>query len=185
MFAKQVLLSVAAAALLTAPCFAESHQGGGFGGPHSSGGSFGGTHGTGSGIPHGTGSSAGVHTYGHLSPSWHDFNHNAPPVRVQPHRYGNSVLPVPNTWRGDVHSFDHQHWSGGTWRHDRHNGRYGWWWIVGPDWYYYDAPIYPYPDSYVPPGEEYGWWYWCEAYQEYYPYVTYCPGGWERVLPRD
>ena len=32
--------------------------------------------------------------------------------------------------------------------------------------------------------EEYGWWYWCEAYQEYYPYVTDCPGGWERVLPR-
>jgi hypothetical protein len=37
----------------------------------------------------------------------------------------------------------------------------------------------------VPPGEIYGWWYWCAEYQEYYPYVTYCPGGWERVLPRD
>jgi hypothetical protein len=22
----------------------------------------------------------------------------------------------------------------------------GWWWVIGPAWYLYPAPIYPYPD---------------------------------------
>jgi hypothetical protein len=106
-------------------------------------------------------------------------------VRVFPHRFGTSVLPVPHAWHGNFHDFDRGRWHGGAWRHEFHGGRLGWWWVVGPDWYYYDAPIYPYPDSFAPPGEYYGWWYWCDAYQEYYPYVTYCPGGWQRVLPRN
>jgi hypothetical protein len=28
-------------------------------------------------------------------------------------------------------------WEGGQWRHERHNGRYGWWWDVGGVWYFY------------------------------------------------
>src|SRR5262245_26089844 len=36
-------------------------------------------------------------------------------------------------------------WIGGGWRHDWYGGRYGWWWVTGPDWYYYPAPVYPYP----------------------------------------
>jgi hypothetical protein len=36
-------------------------------------------------------------------------------------------------------------WIGGAWRHGFHNGRLGWWWQVGPFWYFYDAPAYPYP----------------------------------------
>lgn len=126
------------------------------------------------GYPHGT-----------VNPTWNEFRHNAPTVRVNPHRYGSSVLPTPNRWRGDVNRFDRHRWSRGEWRHERRDGRLGWWWVIGPNWYYYNAPIYPYPDSYFPPDYDSGWWYWCEAYQEYYPYVTYCPGGWERVLPRD
>jgi len=40
-------------------------------------------------------------------------------------------------------------WRGGIWRHEWHDGRYGWWWLVDGYWYYYPAPIYPYP-TYVP-----------------------------------
>ena len=47
------------------------------------------------------------------------------------------------------------------------------------------APIYPYPDLYTPLGEPFGWWYWCDTYSEYYPYVTYCPVAWENVMPND
>ena len=36
-------------------------------------------------------------------------------------------------------------WRGGGWRHEFHNGRWGWWWLVGGGWYFYDQPIYPYP----------------------------------------
>jgi hypothetical protein len=28
-------------------------------------------------------------------------------------------------------------WEGGRWRHERHNGRMGWWWDVGGVWYFY------------------------------------------------
>ncbi len=28
-------------------------------------------------------------------------------------------------------------WEGGHWRHEQHEGRYGWWWDVGGVWYYY------------------------------------------------
>lgn len=126
---------------------------------------------------------------GHGSPNgnahWQDFQHHEAPVRVYPHRFQGSVFPAPHSWHGDVHVFDRDHWHGGEWRHTNHNGRWGWWWVVGPEWYDYDTPIYPSPDSYTPPGERPGWWYWCDAYQEYYPYVTICPGGWQRVLPRD
>jgi hypothetical protein len=36
-------------------------------------------------------------------------------------------------------------WRGGGWRHEFHDGRWGWWWFVGGAWYFYDQPIYPYP----------------------------------------
>lgn len=116
---------------------------------------------------------------------WGDFHHNEAPVRISPHRFGSTNFPAPNAWRGNVRSFDAVRWQGGQWLHVSHGGRLGWWWVVGPDWYFYDAPVYPYPDIYTPPGEGFGWWYWCDPSQEYYPYVTYCPVPWQRVLPRD
>ena len=69
--------------------------------------------------------------------------------------------------------------------HGAHGGRDGWWWVIGPDWYYFDQPVYPYPDLYTPLNEPIGWWYWCDPYQEYYPYVTYCPVPWESVMPKE
>lgn len=100
---------------------------------------------------------------------------------------------------GNIHRFemhDRHIWSGGHWSHSRYRGRVGWWWVVGPSWYYYPRPYYPYPDPYTPPvvilestpapstpgtPPPVQNWYYCEAAKEYYPYVDNCPGGWKAV----
>jgi hypothetical protein len=87
-------------------------------------------------------------------------------------------------WHGDLRNFDHRHWEGGHWWHGHYAGRLGWWWIVGPDWYRYPEAVYPYPQPLIPPGQAPGFWYWCEAYQQYYPYVGDCPSGWQAVPPQ-
>lgn len=35
----------------------------------------------------------------------------------------------------------HLAWEGGRWRHEMHNGRYGWWWDVGGAWYFYPQQV--------------------------------------------
>lgn len=109
--------------------------------------------------------------------------------------------PVRHHWSGDIRHFgshDYPTWRTGNWHHGRHDGRLGWWWVVGGLWYVYPGPIYPYPDPYVPPvvvvsppaaqvpdasasppAPQY--WYYCDASKAYYPYVTSCPGGWKPV----
>ena len=104
-------------------------------------------------------------------------------------------------WGGDrdIRHFEGRHlhvWRGGIWHHGRHEGRLGWWWVVGGLWYFYPEPIYPYPDPYVPPvvvvnpapqsdmpsvpppAQN---WYYCAASKSYYPYVSSCPAGWKTV----
>lgn len=96
-------------------------------------------------------------------------------------------------WHGEIHRF-HEHdwdrWRGGRWYHGRHDGRLGWWWIVAGVWYFYPAPVYPYPDPYQPPvvvvppppaPQPAQYWYYCPNPPGYYPYVPQCPGGWQRV----
>jgi hypothetical protein len=85
---------------------------------------------------------------------------------------------------------DREIWRGGQWRHSWHNGHYGWWWFAGGGWYFYDEPIYPYPeyisdydyddygDDAYGPGDV---WYYCDAPQGYYPYVTQCMDPWQAV----
>lgn len=104
-------------------------------------------------------------------------------------------------WRADIRQFpryDWNVWRTGYWYHGRHNGRWAWWWIADGIWFYYPAPIYPYPNPYVPgtvtvinnpappeappaqaPAAQY--WYHCTAPEGYYPYVSECPGGWTKV----
>jgi hypothetical protein len=81
-------------------------------------------------------------------------------------------------------------WRRGGWIHGRHNGRFGWWWVVNGTWYSYPQPIYPYPDPYVPPvaglpapapGGAY--WYFCANPRGYYPYVARCLVPWRAVPP--
>ena len=100
-------------------------------------------------------------------------------------------------WHGHIERFherDFHTWSGGHWEHRYHGGRYGWWWLAGGLWYYYPAPIYPYPDPYAPPvvvtppvavapdaPPPPQYWYYCDSAGGYYPYVPSCPSGWRPV----
>ena len=106
-------------------------------------------------------------------------------------------------WHGRIERF-HDHdwglWRRGHWAQQYHDGRWGWWWIVGPTWYFYPTPVYPYPDPYVPPvvvvqptppaapaparpvtPPPPQSWYYCESAGGYYPYVPACPDGWRAV----
>jgi hypothetical protein len=86
-------------------------------------------------------------------------------------------------WGGDIRHFNHVVWRGGHWWHGAYGRRVGWWWIVGPNWFWYPGPIYPYPDPFTPPGATPGYWYFCDFYAQYYPYVGVCPTDWEVVQP--
>ena len=114
-----------------------------------------------------------------------------------------------NHWHGDIVRFeahDMYRWHSGGWRHSWHDGRLGWWWVVGGAWYFYPQPVYPYPDPYIPPTviveqppvvvqvpppapapvqvvktPAPQFWYYCEAARGYYPYVASCPSGWKTV----
>ncbi len=88
---------------------------------------------------------------------------------------------------GHFSPLEHTTWIGGSWSHSWHNGRYGWWWFAGGIWYFYDAPIYPYPgyvsDYYV---DQYAYgpgpnWYYCSNPPGYYPYVRACGVPWQPV----
>jgi hypothetical protein len=96
-------------------------------------------------------------------------------------------------WHGDIHHFgeyDYWRWHGGRWFHGPHGGRDSWWWIVDGDWYAYSAPIYPYPDPFVPPdvivatapppNSQYV--YYCSNPAGYYPYVMSCLRPWRGVV---
>ena len=92
-------------------------------------------------------------------------------------------------WGGDIHAFrDHDlaYWRGGHWFHGPHGGRKGWWWTVGGAWYFYPAPIYPYPNPFLPPimapaPAAVTYWYYCHNPRGYYPYVPVCYGPWHDV----
>ena len=103
---------------------------------------------------------------------------------------GAALAQHPDHWRGggDIHNFhdrDFDQWRGGSWFHGPHGGRNGWWWIVGPDWYFYPAPVYPYPDPYIPPvvaaPVPQPSWYYCANPPGYYPYVPQCAVPWRPV----
>jgi hypothetical protein len=75
------------------------------------------------------------------------------------------------------------HWRQGHWWRGTYGGRYGAWWIVGPDWYWYPEMLAGIPNPYSPPGMAPGYWYYCDPYQQYYPFVGACPSPWRPVPP--
>lgn len=87
-------------------------------------------------------------------------------------------------WQGNIQHFNSSYWHGGHWWHGAYENRLGWWWIVGPDWYWYPSAVYPYPNPFTPSEMPEGYWYWCDAYQQFYPYVGACPSGWRAVQPQ-
>jgi hypothetical protein len=86
-------------------------------------------------------------------------------------------------WHRSPAHFDHSLWRTGRWWHGRRGPRLGWWWNVGPNWYWYPVAVYPYPDLYTPPYFAPGYWYWCDFYQNYYPHVATCPSDWQAIEP--
>jgi len=113
------------------------------------------------------------------------------PAFAQPPRgRGGEGREVEHWRRGDIarfHERDLDRWHGGRWFHGEHIGREGWWWIVDGTWYFYPAPVYPYPDPYSPPevaaqaSPAPQYWYYCTSQKEYYPYITSCPEPWQPV----
>ena len=48
---------------------------------------------------------------------------------------------------------------------------------------YYAAPYYAAPGyGYAPAPAAPTTWYWCDPYQQYYPYVPNCPTAWRQVV---
>lgn len=96
----------------------------------------------------------------------------------------------------DFHRFtpaERHVWTGGHWEHGWHDNRFAWWWVTGGLWYFYTAPVYPYP-TYVPPAvvvqqappmptglPPMQLWYFCDNPQGYYPYVASCNVPWRPV----
>ncbi len=115
------------------------------------------------------------------------------PAQTHPHQQRSQHVRAGDQrahWHGDIrqfHSRDYSRWRGGKWHHGTHDGRTGWWWIVGLSWYYYAAPIYPYPNPYYPSAVIYPegvaptYLYYCPDPAGYYPYQSYCRVGWQLV----
>jgi hypothetical protein len=121
-------------------------------------------------------------------------------VQAQQHSHGSEEHGQASHGRDyhgrDFHQFgpeERAHWQGGRWIHDWHDGRFAWWWMLDGFWYFYPAPIYPYP-TYVPPAivvqqappvprglPPTQFWYYCDNPGGYYPYVASCSGPWRPV----
>jgi hypothetical protein len=92
-------------------------------------------------------------------------------------------------------------WRSGAWHHEKYKGRFGWWWVAGGTMYFYEEPVFPYPQE-VPeieyelpaddqspqeytqePPSDSNYWYYCKDPEGYYPNITDCPDGWMKVVP--
>jgi len=105
--------------------------------------------------------------------------------------FAGPVAPIiPHLFRGrDVSAFGPREmsaWRSGHWRREWHGGRFGWWWNVGPSWFFYPEPVYPYPPYVSEVIFELGYpvagyWYYCDDPPGYYPYVQFCWYPWRAV----
>jgi hypothetical protein len=116
--------------------------------------------------------------------------------------FGSLAVPaMADNWRyhgNNIRTFrhyDYNAWRHGHWYHGWRGGRYAWWWYGGGIWYPYAAPIYPYPNPYLPPTvvvqqvapqpqplqPQSQSWYYCPNPQGYYPYVPQCNVPWQSV----
>lgn len=117
--------------------------------------------------------------------------------------------------RHEFHGRDVRHWNreeqgrwrAGRWNNTCYNGRCGWWWLAGGQWYFYDRPVYPYPVVvsqvlYVDPNAVVvaapavaapvvaaplavaaapKFYYYCDSPAGYYPAVQNCPTHFRQV----
>jgi hypothetical protein len=100
-----------------------------------------------------------------------------------------------------------KHWGEGHWVHDRHDGRLGWWWVVGESWHFFPHPVaqpnvvivqqvpqqapQPVIIQQAPPvatapvaaapASVTPTMYYCKATGNYYPETMTCPNGWTPI----
>jgi hypothetical protein len=125
--------------------------------------------------------------YAQTPPHGHAPSHGGPPGG-HPGPHGAPHFTFAHRDFGHFTADEHARWIGGRWNHGYHNGRFGWWWFAGGAWYFYNAPIYPYPgyvsDDYVD-ADDYGapgqFWYYCQNPPGYYPYIQRCGMPWQPV----
>ncbi|HWA88735.1 MAG TPA: hypothetical protein VG889_01785 [Rhizomicrobium sp.] len=126
------------------------------------------------------------------------LRHAPPPVRWTGGAAGHPGGPGHDLGLFRGHDFAHftaderRAWQRGFWRRSYHRGHRGWWWVVGDAWYFYPAPIYPYP-LYVGTLDYYDYealygtpryyWYFCSDPEGYYPYIQECRRAWHPVPP--
>jgi len=179
----QIGAVLAVGLLMAAPCFAAN--------PHATGAPPGGHPVTSAGVHR-----MPPHNFRGVPPAFHD-------TVPRPSVHGTLPRhPVVGIQRDRAvfhgHNFAHftpterWHWSHGHWRHVWHNGHFGWWWYADNFWFFYPAPVYPYPAyigsvNYYDYNSEYGapdyYWYYCSDPEGYYPYITNCNVAWEPVPP--
>jgi hypothetical protein len=139
-----------------------------------------------------------------LVPAQADEHHER---REERHEVGGERFAFHERHEHDVRRFaerDLVRWRGGRWANTCYAGRCGWWWLAGGFWYFYTAPVYPYPlfvsDAFYPdpgpviappavmappppapvappvaPPPTAQVWYYCDNPAGYYPYVQSCP----------
>lgn len=103
----------------------------------------------------------------------------------------------PGYWHGGGYWHGPGYWHTGYWHNGWYGGRFGWWWIAGGSWYWYNAPVYPYPaavsEVYVTPPATVAappaapapqMWYYCDNPAGYYPYVQSCAQPYRPVVPQ-
>lgn len=101
-------------------------------------------------------------------------------------RWHDGPGPGPH-WRPDhPHGYDWGRWRRGGWINGWHEGRFGWWWVIDGAWFFYTAPVYPYPEPPAvvvapPPQIPPGYYYYCPNPSGYYPAVPQCLTGWQMV----
>jgi hypothetical protein len=127
---------------------------------------------------------------GHVRETIDRFHRVPPGVRVRGGHFTVRVNPFRAHLGWRVNRFSPRErflWTHGRWWHGRWHGRLGWWWWANGGWFFYDAPVYPYPDYvsetyYDVPGADYSdYWYYCRDPEGYYPYVRQCNGQWQPV----
>jgi hypothetical protein len=74
-----------------------------------------------------------------VAPQGGAASHVRGPQGQQGPRFAHGNFPARNFGGHPYHG--HMAWEGGRWRHEMHNGRYGWWWDVGGVWYFYPQPL--------------------------------------------
>ena len=107
-----------------------------------------------------------------------------------------TLFTAPSAYADGWKRRPHIEWTRGRWIHDRHDGRLGWWWVIGSSWYFFERPhtfdqppqtvIVQQPQPVViqspsPAPSVTPVLYYCKENGKHYPEITTCHSGWSLV----